>query len=272
LDLPAGSHQIAVRKAGDPAAATPVLSGEATVPAGGNVSLVAHLSATGTTLLTAFGNDPRGIPAGQARLIVRHVAAAPAIDVLSGGRTLIGGLTNPEEKAVTVPAGTITVAVGIAGMIGTMLGPETLSLPAGSVTVLYATGSVVDGTMRLITQPLATPAPATEEGGVGRRAWAGGVPWTAVLLLALAGLLLLTALGAIGFRLLAKRLELDGPDAALEEPRMVLDLAWAPVRQTASEQPSTFPHQPSTHLIDQAAASGASTETGHASERVGDHA
>ena len=55
------------------------------------------------------------VPAGQARLIVRHTAAAPAVDVLAGGSAVISGLTNPNEKALEVPAGTVAAAVAAAG-------------------------------------------------------------------------------------------------------------------------------------------------------------
>ena len=87
VELPAGSHQVALFAA-DAAdgSGTPVLSASADLPAGGNVTLVAHLDASGNPKITPFVNDVSSVPAGQARLVVRHTAAAPAVDVLAGGQ------------------------------------------------------------------------------------------------------------------------------------------------------------------------------------------
>ena len=107
VDLPAGSHDVALFPA-DAAdnSGKPVLSAKAQVPAGGNVTLVAYLDAGGSPKITPFVNDVSTVPAGQARLVVRHTAAAPAVDVLAGGKAVVEGLTNGEQKALEVPAGT----------------------------------------------------------------------------------------------------------------------------------------------------------------------
>ena len=47
LELPAGTYQIAIRPANAAADSTPVLAGSATLPAGANASIVAHLDASG---------------------------------------------------------------------------------------------------------------------------------------------------------------------------------------------------------------------------------
>lgn len=65
--------------------AYPVISATAQVPAGANVSLVAHLTAAGAPTITPFVNNVSKLSAGQAWLIVRHTAAAPAVDVRAGG-------------------------------------------------------------------------------------------------------------------------------------------------------------------------------------------
>lgn len=55
---------------------------------------------------TPFVDDGSKIPAGEARLVVRHTAAAPAVDVLAGGEVVVAGPTDPNQKALVVPAGT----------------------------------------------------------------------------------------------------------------------------------------------------------------------
>src|SRR5512143_523233 len=47
IALPAGTYTIDIRKAGDPPRTPPAITGTATLAAGGNASLVAHLSAAG---------------------------------------------------------------------------------------------------------------------------------------------------------------------------------------------------------------------------------
>jgi ABC-type glycerol-3-phosphate transport system substrate-binding protein len=47
IELPAGSYELAVRAAGEPADAAPAISGSADLPAGANASIVAHLDPSG---------------------------------------------------------------------------------------------------------------------------------------------------------------------------------------------------------------------------------
>ena len=59
------------------------------VPAGANATVVAHLTADGKPALTPFVNDVSAVPAGQARVTVRHTAAAPAVDVRAAGTVVV---------------------------------------------------------------------------------------------------------------------------------------------------------------------------------------
>ena len=54
-----------------------------------NYTAVAHLTEGGDPTATLFTNDTAPLAAGQGRLTVRHVAAAPAVDVLAGGSPVI---------------------------------------------------------------------------------------------------------------------------------------------------------------------------------------
>ena len=57
--------------------------GDFDVPATGNFTAIAHLDADGTPTVSVFENDVSTIAAGSGRLVVRHTAAAPAVDILS---------------------------------------------------------------------------------------------------------------------------------------------------------------------------------------------
>jgi hypothetical protein len=189
LELPAGDYEIEIREAGAPADSDPALSGSATLEASTDASIVAHLDEGGAPTLSVFANDVSTIPAGDARLTVRHTAAAPAVDVLADGSPLIEGLSNPDEAAAEVPAATYSVAVAPAGTTDAVLGPTDLALEAGTAYAVYAIGSVEDGTLDLLVQTTsglgAAPAGAPA-GDSGLAAADGGFPAWAIALMALA--------------------------------------------------------------------------------------
>ncbi|HEX6074415.1 MAG TPA: DUF4397 domain-containing protein [Micromonosporaceae bacterium] len=153
LDLPAGSYDIVLTKPGEDPESAPLLEvDDAEVPGGANLSLVAHLNADGEPTLTPFVNDVSKVAAGQARLIVRHTAAAPAVDVRAGGEPVFRDLTNPNEAKADVPAGTLNVDVVLAGTDDVVLGPTDLTLAEGTVTIVYAIGSAEDDTLAITSQ------------------------------------------------------------------------------------------------------------------------
>jgi hypothetical protein len=198
LSLPAGSYQVRVFAASNTAGTgNPVISATAQVPAGANVSLVAHLSASGTPTITPFVNDVSRLPAGQARLVVRHTAAAPAVDVRAGGTPVIRGLTNPQQRELTLPAGTVRADVVLAGTDTVVIGPANLELKEGTSTIVYADGSASQKTLGLVVQTIGGlhSAPGGVPAGSGGLADDGSMPpWVPVT----AGLgLLLAAAGAV---------------------------------------------------------------------------
>ncbi len=168
LQLPAGSYDLAIFAA-DAAdgSGTPLLSAnDVNVPAGANATVVAHLKEDGSPVLTPFVNDVSAVPAGQARVTVRHTAAAPAVDVRAGGTPVISGLTNPGEESLTVPAGTVSADVVLAGTTTVAIGPADLELAEGSNTIVYAWGAADKGGFKLAVQSIsAHSAPSGVPGG-----------------------------------------------------------------------------------------------------------
>jgi hypothetical protein len=167
------------------------------------VSLVAHLSASGTPTLTAFANPVGELANGKARLVVRHTAAAPAVDILAGGKPVFTGLTNPNQQTAGVAPGTVSAAVALADSTKPVIGPADLTLKAGQVTVVYAVGSAKDSTLRLVTQSLAAAQAQMPQGvnaGSGGLAadGSGNVPVAGALILG--GLMLITGGGLVAAR------------------------------------------------------------------------
>jgi hypothetical protein len=154
LSLPAGQYDIALTKPGDAIGSALLKVDDAEVPGDANISLVAHLGADGKPVLTPFANDTAKLAAGKARLIVRHTAAAPAVDVRAGGTPVFEGLTNPKEAKADVDAGSVSADVVLAGTQDRVLGPADLNLKEGTATVVYAVGSAEAKTLDIVAQTI----------------------------------------------------------------------------------------------------------------------
>jgi hypothetical protein len=186
--LPAGTYDLKVVKAGDGADGDAVIKADnVKVPGGANITVVAHLNEDGDPSLTPFVNDVSTIPAGKARITVRHTAAAPAVDVRAGGDPVFTNLSNSKEKSAEVDAGTVKADVVLEGTDDVVIGPASLNLAEGTSTIVYAWGSAEDDNLKLAVQTIEGlhGNPGGVPGGTGGQAADGGV---SPLLLALLGL------------------------------------------------------------------------------------
>ncbi|WP_144721926.1 DUF4397 domain-containing protein [Agrococcus jejuensis] len=170
LALAPGAHDIQVFADGDdPATAAPTIEARGVeVPADADVTLVAYLDASGAPALGAFVNDTSPVPAGQARLTVRHLAAAPAVDVRADGTVVVEGIENPEEASLLTTPGMITADVVLAGTDDVVIGPADLTLAEGTTTIVTAWGSAADGTLGVGVQTVgSSSAPTGMPSGLG---------------------------------------------------------------------------------------------------------
>ncbi|WP_241977681.1 DUF4397 domain-containing protein [Cryobacterium sp. TMS1-13-1] len=155
--LPAGSYTLAITAADAVDASAPVIGPvDLAVASGVNYTAVAHLTEAGVPTAALFANDTSAPGAGQGRLTVRHVAAAPAVDVLANGAPAITGLTNPNESVLVLPVGTISAAVAAAGTTAALIGPADVAIAASTNTIVCAWGSLADGTLALAVQTVST--------------------------------------------------------------------------------------------------------------------
>ena len=143
LALPAGTYTVAITPADAADASSPAIGPvDLQLAAGKNYTAVAHLDAAGAPTATLFTNDTSTTAAGQGRLTVRHVAAAPGVDILAGGSPVITNLTNPNEKVLNLPAGTVSASVTATGTTTpALLGPADVPITEGTNTIVYAWGS-----------------------------------------------------------------------------------------------------------------------------------
>ena len=167
LSLPAGPHQVDVRLAGSAADSTPAVSGTLNVPAGGSVSAVVHLSGQSTPTMTVFTDEMTQVPAGQTRVVVRHVAAAPPIDVRLNQQVVASNLANASQAETDVAPATYELAVGTAGTPGTITPPQNVPLPEGTANTMYLIGDQAASTLAWIAVQqagLQTPPAAVQTG------------------------------------------------------------------------------------------------------------
>jgi hypothetical protein len=196
LTVPEGTYDLAVFADGEgPDGGTAVLEAAGVeVPGGANATVTANLDAEGNAALNVYVNDISEVAAGEARLTVRHIAAAPAVDVRADGAVIIENLVNPDEAIVAVPAGSYSADVVLAGTDTVALGPADLALAEGTNTIVYAWGSAEAGNLALATQVIdgLDGSPTGVAAGGGSTAANGVLPmWTAALMA-------LGALGAVG--------------------------------------------------------------------------
>ena len=171
---------------------------ELAVPGSGNWTVLAHLDASGKPTLTPFQNDTAAVPAGQGRLIVRHTAAAPAVDVvLADGSRPFTNLTNPNEAAAVLPAGQIAGAKVAPAGGDPIADVPTVDLKAGSDLIVYAVGSLSDNTLTFLTQTISGLGGSPNLVNTGDGLPTGGESSLPAVLAVGAGLLGLTGAGLL---------------------------------------------------------------------------
>jgi 2-keto-3-deoxy-6-phosphogluconate aldolase len=164
LELPAGTYDFAVKLMGKT-----VLSADGVeLTAGVNYSAVAHLTPSMPLCegdpgiqLSLFVNDVSSTANRKFRATVRHLADAPAVDVLlkrkwSNRSLTIEGLENPNEAVAEARKGSYRVKIFPAGGNEPVFKQNLGFLRAKQSYVVYAVGSICDGSFQLIIQSFDT--------------------------------------------------------------------------------------------------------------------
>ena len=174
-------------------------AGDVTLPSAGNVTIIAHLAEDATPTISVFENDVSTIAAGNGRLVVRHTAAAPAVDVKANGAVAFAGVVNGQEGNADLSVGTVAAEVVPAGVAGpVVIGPADLPIADGEALIVYAVGSLDADTLTVLTETI------TDLGSTPNRVNTGNSPISngsssALLLGLLAGALVLTGGGVARF-------------------------------------------------------------------------
>ncbi|MDY7540824.1 MULTISPECIES: DUF4397 domain-containing protein [unclassified Cryobacterium] len=153
LSLDPGTYSVAITAADAKDASNPVIGPiDLKLGSGNNYTAVAHLTEAGEPTATLFQNNPDPVGKGKGRLTVRHVAAAPSVDILANGAAAITDLTNPDEVELTLPTGTISAAVAATGTTAALIGPADVTIAKRTNTIVYAWGSLADNNLALAVQ------------------------------------------------------------------------------------------------------------------------
>ncbi|MDN4475327.1 DUF4397 domain-containing protein [Demequina sp. SYSU T00192] len=200
LDLDPGTYAVAITASDAADDSEPVL-GPIDLPLeeGMSYTAIAHLDEAGDATANLFTNDISATASGEGRLTVRHVAAAPAVDVWADGSVVFDNLANPDEVMADLPVGTYAAAVSLTGEEDPVLGPTDVAVEEAVNTIVYAWGSAEDGSLAVAAQTVATHAdmPAGVSAGTqGLAADDGGVPAGVIV----AGALALVAAAGLGTR------------------------------------------------------------------------
>ena len=153
LALPAGTYPLEVRLQG-----SVVLSATPTLSAGAAYTAVAHLQGGGGLALAAFADDLSPATAFDGRLVVRHLADAPAVDaqLRPGGTQLFAtaapNLVNGQSVSADLQGGAYDVRLTAAGTNSAVFGPAPVTIIPGQVTFLYALGAFGTSSFSVISR------------------------------------------------------------------------------------------------------------------------
>lgn len=183
LELPVGSHEVALYETGTAPPDEPAVSDTIEVAAGDDVSGIVHATEDGDAEFSVFSNDVEPVDAGNVRLVVRHLAEAEGFDVLVDGEPVAGGIDPGEESATDISASPHEVAVALEGTTEPIFSPETIELPDGSVMILYLVGSGEAGSLGWLAQTVAglETAPSAVPTGDSGLVAPPAVPWPLIL-------------------------------------------------------------------------------------------
>lgn len=189
--VPAGTRQARVTPAGtrEPV----VIDTPLTLESGRAYTVVATGELPAVTAIV-LSDDITPPPGGQTKVRFVHTAPdAPAVDVVvTGGSTLFTNIPfRGASTAITVPAGTYTLAVRPAGQQATALTVPNVRLSAGEFVTVFAAGKLTDGSLRAViaTSRTAPTMPTTGAGVSGKTTPGFALGWLmALAILALGGI------------------------------------------------------------------------------------
>lgn len=150
VSVSAGQHRVVFSDA----SGTVRLASTLEVAPGSSSDVVVHLPAelNGKPVVNAYRTPRAPIAPGKARVLIAHTATVAPADVRVDGKVVFHDIANGEYATADVAAGKHTVALLPAGLTTTpILGPLSVDLQPGTVTMVYAVGNPRDRSMKVIS-------------------------------------------------------------------------------------------------------------------------
>lgn len=119
---------------------------------GMDVTFIAHLNSQDKPALTLYKNMNTDPGKKRAWLTVRHVAAAPAVDVKSDSLTLFKSMANSIERKASLRFGNYPVSVVLAGTSSNALLPTNIEIKDNKNLIVYVWGSAAKSNLQYLTQ------------------------------------------------------------------------------------------------------------------------
>lgn len=166
IALPPGRYDIAVSLADEsaPCAGPAVIEANVRVRHAETTSIIAYLDETGTPTAGKYRFNTQQLRSNLSRFYVVHAANAPTVDVTFRTKrqkiknaAAIANLSNGEAGALTVSGNVWKVRIFGAQDGPKVVGPLKLRLDDGLVYVVYAAGTLANGTFDLLVQAIPIP-------------------------------------------------------------------------------------------------------------------
>lgn len=147
VTLSAGAHTVALKADNGSDAGKTVLTAKLDVTAGSTSTAVVGLTPAGAAKAFLFPETAMPVPAGEAAVVLRNVAATVPVKIVVDGKVFTTSpLGSGAVISADVPPGTHQVIVQNASG-ATILASQAAVIEAGRVTTLYLTGSQKAGDM-----------------------------------------------------------------------------------------------------------------------------
>jgi len=144
--LPEGSYDVKIVASADECSGVAILEANGVELMGGkNYTAVAYVDEGGTPTLGLFKNGTKPVARGTAKMVVRHTAAAPAVDVWVNGGLVFTDLMNGETRKAVVPKGVYAGWVSLPGDYAPVIGPAVVEVKKGFTYQIYAIGDATNG-------------------------------------------------------------------------------------------------------------------------------
>lgn len=159
LSLAAGTYNIQISLANTeaPCSNAAVIAADVPFAAGENASVVAYLTPELAPTAGKFVNDLKASRFGFTRVIAHHTAAAPEVDIkIFRGKNskMLSDVANGMQGAVDLMPGRWSGTIAPAGSPDPVFGPVSMNLKPFTAYLVYAVGSLQNGTFTLLTKEI----------------------------------------------------------------------------------------------------------------------